>query len=163
LRARPRGTPAPPSAPGDDWVNEDADRSLEVNEKAAARVRDAVTKGGGSLGSALKGIKREDILVVRGTFDKMEVVLETLKIPYTLVSPLEVAHGYDFTKHRLVFWNCTDPGISFPPRYVQGLLASLREFVRGGGFLFTSDWSVSYLLARAFPGYLETGGPTHPL
>jgi hypothetical protein len=97
---------ATPSPPTDDPVNEDPDRGLEVTRQAAARVRDAVLRGGGTLGTALSGLRREDILVVRGSFDHMEVVLEELRLPYTLVSPFEIAESADGLKaHKVVFWN----------------------------------------------------------
>ena len=166
LRTKPKTKPAAPAksaAPADDWVNQDTDRAGEVNQKAAARVRDEIKRGGGALGAALKGLKREDILVVRGNFDHMEAVLEELKIPYTLVSPYDLMQDYDFRRHKLVFWNCMDPEVSLPARYRPRVIAALRDFVRGGGFLFTTDWSISFLLVPAFPGFLETSGGLNPL
>jgi hypothetical protein len=155
---------ATPSPPTDDPVNEDPDRGLEVTRQAAARVRDAVLRGGGTLGTALSGLRREDILVVRGSFDHMEVVLEELRLPYTLVSPFEIAESADGLKaHKVVFWNCTDPAVALLPRARAPLAATIRDFVRGGGYLFTTDWAVSHLVAPAFPGHVATSGAQRTL
>jgi hypothetical protein len=151
--------PPPPSA--EDGVNVDAERSLEVNRKAAARVRAATVRGGGTVGQALKGVRREDILVVKGTFDQMETTLEELQVPYTLVRPFDVIDGYDFSKHKVVFWNCSEN--VFPPRTRAPLAAAVREFVRGGGYLFTTDWGVANVVGPSFPGTLETSGTMRPL
>ena len=156
--AAPRGVP-PPSA--EDGVNEDAERSLDVNRKAAARVRAAIVRGGGTVGQALKGVRREDVLVVKGTFDQMETTLEELQVPYTLLRPFDVIDGYDFSRHKVVFWNCSEN--VFPPRTRAPLAAAVREFVRGGGYLFTTDWGVANVIGPSFPGTLETSGAVRPL
>ncbi len=41
------------------------------------------------------------------------------------------------------------------------LIASVRDFVRGGGYLFTSDWGLT-ILEQAFPGYVRNGGNVGP-
>jgi hypothetical protein len=143
-------------AAGSGEVNLDPDRALEVNRKAAAAIREQIRDGGGALGRALRGLRREHILVVRGAFDHMEVVLDELKIPYTIKSPMEVVEGYDFTQHRFLFWNCNED--SLPPRLRAAVSSSVREFVRAGGYLFCTDWSIENLLTHAFPGYVATSG-----
>jgi hypothetical protein len=37
----------------------------------------------------------------------------------------------------------------------------LRDFVQGGGYVFTSDWGLT-LVERAFPGYVKNGGNVGP-
>lgn len=151
-RASPK--PAPPSS--DEVVYEGEHLAQDARRRAAARVKATIAAGGGALGRALKGLRTEDILVVRGSFDHMEAVLEELGIPFTLRSPFELATEYDFSKHKLVFWNCGDWVL--PPRFREPVLRSVRDWVHGGGYLFTTDWAVGTLLAPAFPGYLDSSG-----
>ena len=155
-RVKPRRSPpsAPPSA--DEVVYEGEHLAQDARRRAAARVKASVLQGGGALGKALKGLRTEDILVVRGSFDHMEAVLEELGIPFTLRSPYELATDYDFAKHKLIFWNCGDWVL--PPRFRAPVLTALREFVQAGGYLFTTDWAVGTILAPTFPGYLDTSG-----
>ena len=151
-----RGSPPPAPPSSDEVVYEGEHLAQDARRRAAARVKDSVQKGGGALGRALKGLRTEDILVVRGSFDHMEAVLEELNIPFTLRSPFELATDYDFSKHKLIFWNCGDWVL--PPRFREPVLRAVREFVQAGGYLFTTDWAVGTILAPAFPGYLDTSG-----
>lgn len=41
------------------------------------------------------------------------------------------------------------------------LVGKLRDFVKEGGYLFTSDWGIT-LLEKAFPGYVRIGGTFGP-
>ncbi len=41
------------------------------------------------------------------------------------------------------------------------LIKKMRDFVKDGGYLFTSDWGIT-LLEKAFPGYLKNGGTFGP-
>ncbi len=142
------------SAP--DTVSFDPDNGLDTARKAAARVRDRMQRGGGALGKAIEGLRSEDIVVVRGSFDHMETVLEALRVPYVLTTPFEAAQEDTWSRHKIVFWNCGE--MMVPPRLLPRLYAGLREFVRGGGYLFTTDWGVSKLVEPCFPGYLKSSG-----
>lgn len=42
------------------------------------------------------------------------------------------------------------------------LVATIRNFVEGGGYLFTSDWGMT-LVEKAVPGYVKSGGNAGPL
>jgi hypothetical protein len=159
---RVRRAPKPPTetVAGVDVVNYDVERADEHNRRAAAVVLDGVRRGGGSLAKVLKGLRSEDILVVKGTFDEMEKTLDVLSLPYTLRHPYDLEEGYDFARHRAVFWNCGE----FPTRLTRAAVAAdVRRFVKDGGYLFTTDWMVSNLLIDAFPGMLATSGREHPL
>lgn len=146
---------------GDETVNLDPDRGLDTAKRAAARVRDRSERGGGALGRILKGLRNEDIVVVRGSFDRMETVLETLRVPYVLSTPFEAAQKEDWSRHKLVFWNCGE--LMVPPRLRPKLHAALREFVRGGGYLFTTDWAISTIVEPCFPGYLKSQAGQHTI
>lgn len=147
-------TSSPKATTDDVTVNLDKEHAHEVNRKAAARVRDEIVRGGGALGKALRGLKRDDILVIRGTFDHMETVLEELTIPFTLKSPFELASELDLSKTKILFWNCGESVL--PPRFRAPVTKALQEYVRGGGYLFTTDWALANVLMPTFPGFLST-------
>jgi hypothetical protein len=156
---RPPADPAPPLV-GVDVVNHDHEQAPEQNRRAAAVVMDAVRRRGGHLAKVLRGLRPEDVLVVKGAFDEMEKTLDALNLPYTLRAPADLEEGYDLGRHRAVFWNCGE----FPTRVKRAPIASeVRRFVQDGGFLFTTDWMVSNLLEEAFPGYVGTQGRERPL
>jgi hypothetical protein len=161
LRIAEKNVVAKKPAPTDlDHVNEDMERAREVNRAAAARVRAAIATGAGPLGKVLKGLRTQDILVVKGSFDKMEITLEELGLPFTLKAPYDLP-GYPFEQHKLVFWNCGESVLR--PHEHERVVRAIREFVTGGGYLFTTDWALSNLVIPAFPGYLRTKGRIHPL
>ncbi len=43
----------------------------------------------------------------------------------------------------------------------ESFIEKVRLFVKGGGYLFTSDWGIT-LLEKAFPGYVKIGGSYGP-
>ncbi|HJX05474.1 MAG TPA: hypothetical protein VJ461_02095 [Candidatus Nanoarchaeia archaeon] len=91
----------------------------------------------------LKAVKPSDLIVVRGTYDHIEKLLDTLHVPYTLIGRDEIEKQ---NGGRVMFVNCMDYSNKAPVRPVQ-------NFVEGGGRLVTTDWAVG-LLAKAFPGKL---------
>jgi hypothetical protein len=137
-----------------DAVSDDARRAEEQNRKAAGALKDLIRRAGGSLGR-LKGLGREDLLVVTGSFDHMDLVLKELELPHATRGPGEVEGAYDFDRHKVVFWNCGQP---IPAHARAGVTSRIREFVRHGGYLFTSDWMVQHVLVPAFRDYVGTGG-----
>jgi hypothetical protein len=149
----------PPAADLERIVDAD-ERAAEVNRRAAAKVRDVIAKGAGALGRALRGLKTDDILVVRGSFDHMESVLEELGIPFTLLSPYELP-ATDLGKHKVIFWNCGENVLR--PHEHERVVRAVRDFVEQGGYLFSTDWAVANLLVPAFPGYVRTQGRMRPL
>ncbi|HVG92909.1 MAG TPA: hypothetical protein VND21_00565 [Planctomycetota bacterium] len=153
---RARVTPKSASPPTKVEVPEGHDEAhaFEMNRKAAAVVREQITRGGGALGKLLRGLRDPHILVVRGSYDHMEIVLEELGIPFTQASPYALAHGHDWSDHKAVFWNC---GLTtLQPAERQRVAADVREFVRAGGYLFTTDWALEDILMPAFPRVLDT-------
>lgn len=160
---RVRRDEAPAKVPRDgdaDLLVDDPERAKAMNAKAAARVRAEIARGAGPLGKALKGLRTDDILVVRGSFDHMQHTLEELGLPFTMKSPYDLP-GYALTRHKVVFWNCGENLLR--PHEQERVLKSVREFVQGGGYLFTTDWALTNLVMPAFPGYLRTRGRLSPL
>ena len=125
-------------------------------------MRAQLGRGRGTEGHALDGLVKNDILVVDGSFDRIGRVLNALQLPYTLVTPLALSleKAPPLEQHKLVFWNC---GESLPPERRAVAARRVREFVRRGGYLFTTDWAISNIIAHAFPEFLDTSGPVAPL
>lgn len=160
-RVRRDPAPAPVPREGDaDLLVDDPERAKAMNAKAAARVRAEIAKGAGPLGKALKGLRTDDILVVRGSFDHMQNTLEELGLPFTMKAPFDLP-GYALSRHKVVFWNCGENLLR--PHEQERVLKSVREFVQGGGYLFTTDWALTNLVMPAFPGYLRTKGRLSPM
>jgi hypothetical protein len=63
-------------------------------------------------------------------------------------------------RHKLLFWNC---GEVPSPRVLALVAPAVAQFVRDGGYLFTTDWGVGALLGHAFPNRLTTRGQRQPL
>ncbi|MDO8628795.1 MAG: hypothetical protein Q7R56_03500 [Nanoarchaeota archaeon] len=98
----------------------------------------------------LKEVAPSDIVVVQGQYDHIEKLLDTLKVPYALISPEEI------TSHnggRVMFVNCA----TYAPAPKRE--AVIKAFVEQGGRLVTTDWAVG-LVERTFPGKLEKKGKT---
>ena len=93
---------------------------------------------------ALARLEAADVLVVPGSYDHVELVLDSLGTPYTRVDvgELEAAR---LRPEQLLVVNC--PG-HVSPRSID----RIRGFVAGGGSLFTTDWALRHVLEPAFPG-----------
>ncbi len=92
-------------------------------------------------------VKKADIIVVRGQYDYIENVFESLGVPHMVISPEQVGDT-PLNSKQLLLINC--PG-NLDARGIE----KVRGFVRDGGFLFTTDWSLLNVLEKAFPGFVE--------
>ncbi len=95
----------------------------------------------------IEEIKKNDLVVVDGTYDHIHLVLDVLKLPYQRISPSQVA-GIDFQPEQTIFVNCAS---SFPAQAAR----KLSTFVEKGGQLITTDWALRHVLQVAFPGFVE--------
>ena len=95
----------------------------------------------------LERLRQAEVVVVRGSADHMEHVLQHAQVKYVVVEPEELPqlplHG-----QQVLMVNCT--GEMSPAARER-----VRRFVSAGGFLYTTDHAVHYLLERAFPGYIK--------
>jgi hypothetical protein len=95
----------------------------------------------------LKSIGKDEIVVVQGTYDHVEKLLDTMGVPYSMVGRNEIG------KHnggRVMLVNCATYG---------GPVPAVREFVRDGGRVITTDWALS-LVEKTFPGRLTKTSQT---
>jgi hypothetical protein len=95
----------------------------------------------------LKDIKEADVIVVGGSYDYIQNVLSMAGTPHILIEPRDLDHA-DLRPDQVLFINC--PGKLSPLG-----LRKLKTFVSSGGFLFTTDWALKYVLEEAFPGYVR--------
>jgi hypothetical protein len=95
----------------------------------------------------------DDILVFKGRSDRVEKVLDALKIPYTLVDRAKLA-GIELDPKQVLIFNCN--GRADP--LSDDDLKKVRDVVAQGAYLFSSDWEAKVLIERLFPGKIETIG-----
>jgi hypothetical protein len=98
----------------------------------------------------LDSVAGKAIVVVRGSMDHIEQVLDAANIRHTLISPEEVA-AYDFHADMIVMVNC--PG-RIPAKGVE----RIERFVRAGGLLYSTDWALLNLIQKAFPRTIAHNG-----
>ena len=100
----------------------------------------------------LERLRQAEVVVVRGSADHMEHVMQKAQVKYVVVDPEDLPqlplHG-----QQVLMVNCTGE-MSAAAR------ERVRRFVTAGGFLYTTDHAVHYLLERAFPGYVKFNGRT---
>lgn len=108
----------------------------------------------------LTKLDAKDIVVVEGTFDRVEDVLGHMKIPHTKIQPKDLAR-HDLSKTMALLINCgvcdlpDQPMDQFELTLPKAVLEKIRAFVARGGYLFASDWGLTEVLEKAFPGTVK--------
>ena len=95
----------------------------------------------------LKKVSESSIIIVAGSYDKVEMVLDMIKVPYILIQPEEVGQ-IELKPDQILIINC-------PGNIYEGALTKVHTFVKQGGFLFTTDWSLNNVLEKIFPKYVK--------
>ncbi|MFX0139233.1 MAG: hypothetical protein ACFFDN_36665 [Candidatus Hodarchaeota archaeon] len=95
----------------------------------------------------LRKVKESSIIIVAGSYDKIELVLDMIKVPYILIQPYEVSH-IKLNPNQILIINC-------PGNIDDEALPKIKEFIKKGGFLFTTDWALLNILEKIFPRYLK--------
>lgn len=98
----------------------------------------------------LNQVEKADVVVVTGQYDHVQTVLASVGVPHVVVP------GHQFNKltlnaKQLLILNC---GVSLNERGI----AKVRQFVNAGGFLYTTDWALSDVVQKAFPGFVKATG-----
>lgn len=100
----------------------------------------------------LERLRQAEVVVVRGSADHMEHVMQHAQVKYVVVDPEDLPqlplHG-----QQVLMVNCTG-------QMSAAARERVRRFVTAGGFLYTTDHAVHYLLEPAFPGYVRWNGRT---
>lgn len=93
---------------------------------------------------ALEDVQASDIVVVPGSYDRVEQVLDALEMPYTILG-VERIGRVRLRPEQLLVVNC--PGL-----LDRRGIGAVRSFVASGGSLFTTDWALRHVVEPAFPG-----------
>lgn len=96
----------------------------------------------------------DDIVVVRGQYDRVEEVLSVMDLPHIVVDSNRLAR-FDLRPDQMLVINC-------PGNMDQNAIKQVRNFVNAGGSLFTTDWALKYVLEPAFPGIVEFNDKATP-
>jgi hypothetical protein len=113
---------------------------------AAAITREQLRRDAPERARALDEVEKSDVVVVAGTYDHVESVLQALDVPHTLID-VGAVDRLRLRPEQLLIVNC--PG-QVSPRGVT----RVRRFVEEGGSLFTTDWALKHVVEPAFPGVL---------
>ena len=115
-------------------------------------------------------MQKARILVVKGAWDHVEVVLKHLKIKHTALRAQELK-DVGLNPNQIVLVNCEG---TMDKRTRE----RVRWFVNVGGYLMSTDWALTKAVGQTFPGYLkqsskantgndvvvvEEASPGHPL
>ncbi|UCC19325.1 MAG: hypothetical protein JSV62_14670 [Promethearchaeota archaeon] len=95
----------------------------------------------------LRKVKESSIIIVAGEYDKIEMVLNLIKVPYVLIQPQDFSQ-IELKSEQILIINC-------PGNIDDIALPKIKEFVNKGGFLFTTDWALLNILEKIFPKYLK--------
>jgi hypothetical protein len=95
----------------------------------------------------LKKVSESSIIIVAGSYDRVETVLDMIKVPYILIQPEEVGQ-IELKPDQILIINC-------PGNIYEGALTNIQTFVKQGGFLFTTDWALNNILEKIFPKFVK--------
>jgi hypothetical protein len=98
----------------------------------------------------LDAVKGKDIIVVAGSMDHIDQVLRAAHIRFTEIQPHQLADT-TLKQDQIVMINC-------PGRIPRAGLDRIQKFVRAGGLLYTTDWSLANVIEKIFPGIIAYNG-----
>jgi len=93
----------------------------------------------------LNKLRKQDIAVYAGSFDRVEDILACLSVPCTMnpdASKLDA---------QIIFVNCSS-------NYDKALIDHLSQQVNKGKWLVSSDWALGRFIEPAFPGMVKFTG-----
>jgi len=126
---------------GSDGSPERRRRAYQVGGR---HTREAIAQEAPDVHELLERVAASDIVVVRGQYDHVEWVLESLGLPHLAVDPQRLAE-VALRPEQLLVINC-------PGQIGAAAVAQVRRFVTAGGSLFTTDWALRHVLEPGFPG-----------
>ncbi|MBW4518762.1 MAG: hypothetical protein KME16_03405 [Scytolyngbya sp. HA4215-MV1] len=93
----------------------------------------------------LNKLRKQDVAVYAGSYDRVEDILACLKVPCTMnpdASKLDA---------QIIFANCSSS-------YDKALIEHLSQQVNEGKWLVSSDWALGRFIEPAFPGMIKFTG-----
>jgi hypothetical protein len=122
----------------------------EAYKLANEMVREKLSRESPENIKILDDLKKNDVIVVNGTYDHIAQVLESLQIPFAAIDHNQLIHA-KLESHQTIFVNCAS---SFPPEAAR----KLATFVSEGGQLITTDWALKNVIEVAFPNTIAYNG-----
>jgi hypothetical protein len=98
----------------------------------------------------LAGVRDTDLVVVTGSYDRVEDVLRLAGLPHKTVHPSQLGQLH-LEAHQVLIVNC-------PGHVGQNGLATIHAFLERGGTLVTTDWALKHVLEPMFPGVVAYNG-----
>lgn len=98
----------------------------------------------------LEGVRPAEVVAIRGSYDHCEQVLEATHVPFVAVDP-EAAARIDWERLEVLLVSC-------PGHLPRQALDRIGTWVRGGGYLLTTDWAVKLVIEPLFPGTVRHNG-----
>lgn len=86
------------------------------------------------------------IAYVKGTYDKIEDIIQTLGYNATEITNADLANINTIAQYDIIFLNCGSRNYSVNQSLYPAIDANLAVFVANGGSIYASDWDVSYLV-----------------
>ncbi|WP_164012267.1 hypothetical protein [Pyxidicoccus trucidator] len=127
------------------------DPKMSTANKAAAKVLKArMQEERPEDYAVLQKVEAAEVVVVSGEYDRVQDVLREVGVPHVVVSPTQLARTPLNAKQLLII-NCSG---SLGPRGIE----KVRRFVNAGGFLYTTDWALTRVVEKAFPGFIAFNG-----
>jgi hypothetical protein len=122
----------------------------EAYKLANDMVREKLSRESSENIKILDDLKKNDVIVVNGTYDHIAQVLESLQIPFAAIDHNQLMQA-KLESHQTIFVNCAS---SFPPEAAR----KLATFVSEGGQLITTDWALKNVIEVAFPNTIAYNG-----
>jgi hypothetical protein len=124
-------------------VMSDMKKAYEV---AAIAVRQSLAEQRPEDLHLLNKLRKQDVAVYAGSFDRVEDILMCLNVPCTM-NP-DVSTKLDA---QIIFVNCSSS-------YDKALIEHLSQRVNEGKWLVSSDWALGQFIEPAFPGMVKFTG-----
>ncbi len=87
------------------------------------------------------------IAYVKGTYDKIEDIIQTLGYTATEITNNDLANLTTIAQYDIIFLNCgSRSSYSSNPTLFATIDTNLATFVANGGSIYASDWDVAYLV-----------------
>ena len=87
----------------------------EANRNAAKRILKTMEREGSDITNRLRGLRKEDVIVVGGLFDFVQEILVAYRCPHTVIAPDELEHHkLEPFERKIFFLNCHLMDRDFP-------------------------------------------------
>ncbi len=128
----------------------DSERMGQAFRVAGKAYRERLRQEAPGDDAELQRIEPSEVVVVRGEFDRISSVLAAASVAHLAVYPHQLARC-DWDRMQVLMIDC-------PGRLPVAALDRIGPWVRGGGYLVTTDWAVKHVLEPVFPGRVRHNG-----